>query len=105
MDRWYRRGTRVIPGPTRSSDGQELCGDAATEAPATGREPDPAVCALHQPAIDEPLRLGGLEPVVDGGALARLVERHLVERVAGGIRLSPRGRLLGGAVTAELLSA
>ena len=55
--------------------------------------------------LDEPLRLGGLEPVVDGGALARLVERHLVERVAGGIRLSPRGRLLGGAVTAELLSA
>ena len=55
--------------------------------------------------LDEPLRLGRLEPVVDGGALARLVERHLVERVAGGIRLSPRGRLLGGAVTAELLSA
>jgi putative oxygen-independent coproporphyrinogen III oxidase len=55
--------------------------------------------------LDEPLRLGGLEPVVDGDALARLVERHLVERVAGGIRLSPRGRLLGGAVTAELLAA
>ena len=55
--------------------------------------------------LDEPLRLGGLEPVVDGDALARLEERHLVERVAGGIRLSPRGRLLGGAVTAELLSA
>ena len=29
---------------------------------------------------------------------------RLVERVDGGIRLTPRGRLLGGAVTAELLS-
>jgi len=54
--------------------------------------------------LDEPLALEGLEPVVDGDALARLVERRLVERVDGGIRLMPRGRLLGGAVTAELLA-
>ena len=63
--------------------------------------------------LDEPLRLEELEPVVDAKALARLVDRRLVERVEGvrgvdggmrGIRLSPRGRLLGGAVTAELLA-
>jgi oxygen-independent coproporphyrinogen-3 oxidase len=60
--------------------------------------------------LDEPLALDGLEPVVDGDALARLVDRRLVERVADpegearGIRLSPRGRRLGGAVTAELLA-
>ena len=54
--------------------------------------------------LDEPLTLHGLEPVVDGDALARLVERRLVERLEGRIRLTPRGRLLGGAVTAELLA-
>jgi hypothetical protein len=41
--------------------------------------------------------------VVDPAALGRLVERQLVERLDGAVRLSPRGRLLGGAVTAELL--
>jgi oxygen-independent coproporphyrinogen-3 oxidase len=54
--------------------------------------------------LDEPLPLDGLEPVVDRPALDMLVERRLVERVDGGIRLTPRGRLLGGGVTAELLA-
>jgi oxygen-independent coproporphyrinogen-3 oxidase len=54
--------------------------------------------------LDEPLALAGLEPVVDGDSLARLVERRLVERVGGAIRLTARGRMLGGAVTAELLA-
>jgi oxygen-independent coproporphyrinogen-3 oxidase len=54
--------------------------------------------------LDEPLTLDGLEPVVDGDALARLVERRLVERLESGIRLTPRGRLLGGGVTADLLA-
>ena len=54
--------------------------------------------------LDEPLPLAGLEPVVDGDALARLVEQRLVERSESEIRLTPRGRLLGGGVTAELLS-
>jgi oxygen-independent coproporphyrinogen-3 oxidase len=54
--------------------------------------------------LDEPLALAGLEAVVDRGSLGGLVERRLVERVDGTIRLTPRGRLLGGAVTAELLA-
>ena len=54
--------------------------------------------------LDEPLALEGLEPVVDSDALARLVGRRLVERVGGAIRLTARGRMLGGAVTAELLA-
>jgi len=54
--------------------------------------------------LDEPLGLDGLEAVVDRASLARLVERRLVERVGRAIRLTPRGRLLGGAVTAELLA-
>ncbi len=56
--------------------------------------------------LDEPLGVeaDGLEDVVDRDALARLVERGLVERMNGGVRLTRRGRLLGGAVTAELLA-
>jgi oxygen-independent coproporphyrinogen-3 oxidase len=54
--------------------------------------------------LDEPLALEGLEPVVDRDALARLVDGGLVERADGGIRLTPRGRRLGGGVTAELLA-
>ena len=54
--------------------------------------------------LDEPLGLDGLEAVVDRASLARLVERRLVERVGRAIRLTPRGRLLGGAVTAELMA-
>jgi oxygen-independent coproporphyrinogen-3 oxidase len=56
--------------------------------------------------LDEPLDLDEatrVADVVDPAALGRLVERQLVERLDGAVRLSPRGRLLGGAVTAELL--
>ena len=55
--------------------------------------------------LDEPFAIDASEVagVVDRDALDRLVERGLVERRNGGVRLSPRGRLLGGAVTAELL--
>ena len=55
--------------------------------------------------LDEPFALetSGVAGVLDSGALDRLVERGLVERQNGAVRLSPRGRLLGGAVTAELL--
>jgi oxygen-independent coproporphyrinogen-3 oxidase len=54
--------------------------------------------------LDESLPLAGVASVVDQDALARLVERCLVERADGAIRLTPRGRLLGGGVTAELLA-
>jgi oxygen-independent coproporphyrinogen-3 oxidase len=54
--------------------------------------------------LDEPLALDGLDPVVDRDALARLVDGGLVERIEGKIRLTSRGRLLGGGVTAELLA-
>ena len=57
--------------------------------------------------LDEPFALGGSDGsdgVVDPVALDRLVARGIVQRAGGGIRLTPRGRLLGGAVTAELLA-
>ena len=59
--------------------------------------------------LDEPLPLAGVPDVVDPSALARLETSGLVERIAGPdggtreIRLTRRGRFLGGAVTAELL--
>ncbi len=54
--------------------------------------------------LDEPFALRDVNGTVDRESLGRLVDGGLVERVNGGIRLTPRGRLLGGAVTAELLA-
>ncbi len=58
--------------------------------------------------LDEPLRLAGLEEVVDRNALGRMVEGGLAltGRGAAGeqtLTLTQRGRFLGDAVTAELL--
>jgi oxygen-independent coproporphyrinogen-3 oxidase len=56
--------------------------------------------------LDEPLRLAGLDGVLDRDALRRLVAHGLVETAAetgaGHIRLTRRGRFLGGGVTVEL---
>jgi oxygen-independent coproporphyrinogen III oxidase len=59
--------------------------------------------------LDEPLPVAGLAPVLDTDALERLRRLELVARDGGGsegesLTLTPRGRLLGGGVTAELLA-
>jgi oxygen-independent coproporphyrinogen-3 oxidase len=60
--------------------------------------------------LDEPVPLDDattpslVDAVLDPQAIERLAGRGLVERADGGIRLTPRGRLLGDAVTAELLA-
>jgi oxygen-independent coproporphyrinogen-3 oxidase len=55
--------------------------------------------------LDEPLALDGLDEVVDAEALERLGRSGLVVRLDGGrISLTPRGRLLGGGVTAALVT-
>jgi oxygen-independent coproporphyrinogen-3 oxidase len=56
--------------------------------------------------LDEPLSLRGLEGTVDRGALARLERLGLVRggSQAEELALTPRGRFLGGGVTAELLA-
>jgi oxygen-independent coproporphyrinogen-3 oxidase len=54
--------------------------------------------------LDEPLALAALELVVDRDALVRLVAQGLVEHVEDTIALTPRGRLLGGGVTAALMA-
>jgi oxygen-independent coproporphyrinogen-3 oxidase len=55
--------------------------------------------------LDEPLALGGLEQALDEPALDRLIRLGLVARSDGAtLTLTPRGRFLGGGVTAELLT-
>jgi oxygen-independent coproporphyrinogen III oxidase len=59
--------------------------------------------------LDEPLPLAGLASVVDGEALVRFEELQLLSRSGTGtereaLSLTPRGRLLGGGVTADLLA-
>ena len=59
--------------------------------------------------LDEPLSLAGLEDVIDAAALGRMVERGLAVAAQGPageetLALTPRGRFLGDAVTAELLA-
>jgi oxygen-independent coproporphyrinogen-3 oxidase len=53
--------------------------------------------------LESPLSLVEVEAAVDSAALERLVRLGLVERAGGALRLTRRGRFLGGAVTAELL--
>jgi oxygen-independent coproporphyrinogen III oxidase len=54
--------------------------------------------------LDEPLVLDGLGDVLDNGALDRLQRLGLVDRGVRTLALTPRGRMLGGGVTADLLA-
>ena len=54
--------------------------------------------------LDEPLRVNGLDDVLDNVALERLQRLGLVERANGTLSLTARGRMLGGGVTADLLT-
>jgi oxygen-independent coproporphyrinogen-3 oxidase len=54
--------------------------------------------------LDEPLALAGLRHVVDEDELARLERLELLDRPGDAIALTPRGRFVGGAVTARLLA-
>jgi putative oxygen-independent coproporphyrinogen III oxidase len=54
--------------------------------------------------LDEPLPLAEVAPALDTAALARLERLELVEQRGSSLRLTPRGRRLGGGVTAELLA-
>jgi oxygen-independent coproporphyrinogen-3 oxidase len=54
--------------------------------------------------LDEPLRVEGLDDVLDPAGLDRLERLGLVDRTPATLTLTPRGRMLGGGVTAELLA-
>lgn len=55
--------------------------------------------------LDEPLRLAGLAPALDAEGLDRMTRLGLASVSPDGdsLALTPRGRHLGGGVTAELL--
>jgi oxygen-independent coproporphyrinogen III oxidase len=55
--------------------------------------------------LDTPLPLPDVSDAVDAAALARLERQGLAVRRGDGLALTPRGRFLGGAVTAELLAS
>ena len=54
--------------------------------------------------LDEPVPLGDVAGAVDEAELGRLVEAGLAASAGGSLTLTPRGRFLGGAVTARLLA-
>jgi oxygen-independent coproporphyrinogen-3 oxidase len=54
--------------------------------------------------LDEPLLVDGLTDVLDAAALTRLERLGLVDRADTTLALTPRGRMLGGGVTADLLA-
>jgi putative oxygen-independent coproporphyrinogen III oxidase len=54
--------------------------------------------------LDEPLLVDGLTGVLDVAALDRLQRLGLVDRAGETLALTPRGRMLGGGVTADLLA-
>ncbi len=84
------------------------------QALETGKEPPRETEALDEATklrerlmlglrLDEPVAIAEVEPVLDRGALTRLSDLGLVKVEGGLMTLSTRGRMLGGAVCAELI--
>ena len=106
--RWPACGAGNLPGLPRYI--QAL---AAGAAPPRELEPiDGATSARERLLLglrlDEPVVLADVAGAVDRDALNRLVELELVEMTTNGrgeeLRLTRRGRFLGGGVTAELMA-
>jgi oxygen-independent coproporphyrinogen-3 oxidase len=100
-------------GDRRWRNAPRLAGyvEALTGGHAPQREHEPLAADVRRRErvllglrLDEPLVVDGLEQALDDDALTRLARLGLVERGAGTLTLTRRGRFLGGGVTAELLA-
>jgi oxygen-independent coproporphyrinogen-3 oxidase len=69
--------------------------------PAATREAERVMLGLR---LDEPLPLAGIEHALDPAGLQRVERLGLVRRANGELALTERGRFLGDAVTAALLT-
>ena len=71
------------------------------ELPAATRDVERLMLGLR---LDEPLPLAGLEHAIDEAELERLTRLGLATASDGLLALTPRGRFVGGGVTARLLA-
>ena len=99
-NRRWRNASSLARHLAALEDGQ-LPPHDVEELPAHVRDTERIMLGLR---LDEPLPLAGLERALDGVQLERLEALGLAVREAGSLALTPRGRFLGGGVTARLLS-
>ena len=81
-----------------------LAGDYAREVELLDDETRARERVMLGLRLDEPLPLAGLRHALDPAGLARVEQLGLAESTREELSLTPRGRFLGGAVTAELLA-
>jgi oxygen-independent coproporphyrinogen-3 oxidase len=81
-----------------------LAGDYAREIELLDDETRARERVMLGLRLDEPLPLAGLRRALDPAGLARVAQLGLAESTREELSLTPRGRFLGGAVTAELLA-
>jgi putative oxygen-independent coproporphyrinogen III oxidase len=97
--RW--RNAPSLPGYVAALRDGEALPREVEELSAATRATERVMLGLR---LDEPLSLDGLESTVDPEELGRLEELDLLVRRDSSVVLTPRGRFLGGAVTARLLA-
>ena len=71
------------------------------DLPAETRATERVMLGLR---LDEPLPLAGLEQMLDGAEIERYTQLGLAEAGDGTLRLTRRGRFVGGGLTARLLA-
>jgi oxygen-independent coproporphyrinogen III oxidase len=98
-ERRWRNAPRLAPYLAALAAGGEPPRELE-ELPAATRRLEQVMLGLR---LDEPLALAGLEQVLDPAGLARVERLGLAERHDGSLVLTPRGRLVGDGVTAELV--